>query len=135
MDCEQSDMEPFRTSPSEPSTPCCFPHFQLTGVRMCKLAEVLAAWIFEWRGYMENSCPHQPGVTTLDFYTRNKTLLICLDRPTNAAWLVSSVAEANVTLGYIHSYTSISAISIWQSMGNYYLDTEDISSSKIQLID
>lgn len=69
---------------------------------------------------MENSCPHQPGVTTLDFYTRNKTLLICLDRPMNAACLVSSVAEANVTLGYTLIHQSVLfqfgnqwAITIW----------------------
>lgn len=82
---------------------------------------------------MENSCPHQPGVPTLDFYTRNKTTY--LFRKAHKYGMFSFICCRSERYPKLHSYTSIGAISIWQSMGNYYLDTEDINSSKIQLID
>lgn len=59
----------------------------------------------------------------MDFYVRKKFELTFLDRPVKGACLGLSAAGVNVTRGYPLIQQS-GVISIWPSMGTYYLHME-----------
>lgn len=94
-------MEPLRPSPLElhthHSTLSFFPPFSSLGWG-CPNWQRLGQ-PGSLNGHVENSCPHQPGISTLDFYVRNNILHFFV-RPTNRARVGSSVAAVNITLGY-----------------------------------